>query len=162
MKKRFAILIMLIFVMVSSSFAQERTLRGTVTSAEDGTSLPGVNVVVKGTSLGTVTNASGQYSITAPSGAQTLVFSFIGMQTKEVVTGSSSVIDVTLQVAAESLSEVVVTAFGIKRSEKAIGYSVTQVPGASFIQARETNVGNAIVGQVAGVSVAKPATGAAG
>src|SRR5450759_1774486 len=142
MKKRFAILIMLIFVMVSSSFAQERTLRGTVTSAEDGTSLPGVNVVVKGTSLGTVTNASGQYSITAPSGAQTLVFSFIGLQTKEVVIGSSSVIDVTLQVAAESLSEVVVTALGIKRSEKAIGYSVTQIPGASFIQARENNVGN--------------------
>ena len=126
MKKRFVILIMLIFVMVSSSFAQERTIKGTVTSAEDGLFLPGVNVLVKGTSIGVITDAKGQYSITVPSDAQTLVFSFIGMQTQEVVIGNSSVIDVPLQVAAEALQEVVVTAMGIRRYEKSIGYSVSQ------------------------------------
>ncbi len=162
MKKRSVILIMLIFVVVSSSFAQERTIKGTVTSAEDGLFLPGVNVLVKGTSIGVITNAQGQYSITVPSDAQTLVFSFIGMLTQEVVIGNASVIDVPLQVAAEALQEVVVTAMGIRRSEKSIGYSVSKVAGAEFVQARETNIGNALVGKIAGVSIAKPSTGAAG
>lgn len=162
MKKRFFVSIMLIFAMVVSSFAQDRTIKGKVTSAEDGVSLPGVNVIVKGTTVGTVTDGSGQYTITVPSDAQALVFSFIGMQTKEVAVGSSGVIDAVLEVAAESLQEVVVTAFGIKRSEKAIGYSVSQVAGSSFVQARETNIGNALVGKIAGVSVSKPSTGASG
>ena len=156
MKKRFVISIMLIFVMVGSSFAQERIIKGTVTSAEDGLLLPGVNVLVKGTSIGVITDAKGQYSISVPSAAQTLVFSFIGMQTQEVAIGNSSVIDVPLQVSAEALQEVVVTAMGIKKSEKAIGYSVSKVAGSNFVQARETNIGNALVGKIAGVSIAKP------
>ena len=162
MKKHFVVLIMFIFTMVGSSFAQERTLKGTVTSAEDGLLMPGVNLVVKGTSIGTITNASGQYSIAVPSDAKTLVFSFIGMLTQEVVIGSSSVIDVILQVSSETLKEVVVTAFGIKRQEKSLGYSVSQVSGANFVQARETNVGNALVGRIAGVNVSSQRTGAAG
>jgi TonB-linked SusC/RagA family outer membrane protein len=162
MKKRSLILIMLIFVMASSLFAQERILKGTVTSAEDGSLLPGVNVIVKGTSFGTITNASGQYTINVQPGAQTLVFSFIGLMTQEVAVGNSLVIDVALKVAAKSLNEVVVTAFGITRDEKAIGYSVTQVEGSNFVQARENNIGNALVGKIAGVSVVKPATGPAG
>jgi TonB-linked SusC/RagA family outer membrane protein len=162
MKKRSVILIMLIFSMVGSSFAQERTIKGTVTSAEDGLSLPGVNVVVKGTSIGAVTDAKGQYSIAVPSDAQTLVFSFIGMQSQEVAIGNSGVIDVPLKVSAEALQEVIVTALGIRKNEKSIGYSVTRVAGSEFVQARETNVGNALVGRIAGVSVAKPVTGAAG
>ncbi len=130
--------------------------------AEDGLFLPGVNVLVKGTSIGVITDAKGQYSISVPSTAQTLVFSFIGMQTQEVPIGNSSVIDVPLQVSAEALQEVVVTAMGIKKNEKAIGYSVSKVAGAEFVQARETNIGNALVGKIAGVSIAKPSTGAAG
>lgn len=162
MKKQFLLSIMLIFAMISGSFAQQRTIQGTVTSAEDGSLLPGVNVVVKGTSIGTITSTSGQYSISVPAGSQTLVFSFIGMQTQEIAVGTSNVVDVILSVAAESLGEVVVTAFGITRDQKAIGYSVSQVEGSNFVRARETNIGNALVGRIAGVSVAKPATGPAG
>ncbi len=162
MKKHFIASIVLIFAFVGSLFAQQRTLKGTVTSAEDGAVLPGVNVIVKGTSVGSVTNASGQYAITASPEAKTLVFSFIGMQTKEVAIGNSDVIDVTLSTSAESLQEVVVTAFGVKRSEKALGYSVSQVSGTNFVQARETNVGNSLAGRVAGVSVASQRTGPSG
>ena len=162
MKKRFFVAIMLIFAMVGSSFAQERTLTGTVTSAEDGLSLPGVSVVVKGTSIGTMTNASGQYTITVPADAQTLVFSFVGMQTQEVVIGSSSVIDVVLQVSVEELEEVVVTALGITKDEKSLGYSVSEVSGGNFVEARETNIANSLVGRVAGVNVSKQSTGPAG
>ena len=162
MKKRFFVAIMLIFAMVGSSFAQERTITGTVTSAEDGLSLPGVNVVVKGTSIGTMTNASGQYTIAVLSDAQSLEFSFVGMQTQEIVVGSSSVIDVVLQVSAEELEQVVVTALGIRKSEKSLGYSVSEVAGDNFVQAREMNIANSLVGRVAGVNVSKQNTGPAG
>jgi len=162
MKKQLLLSIMLLFAMIGGSFAQQRSVKGTVTSAEDGSLLPGVNVIVKGTSIGTITNTSGQYTINVQSGEQTLVFSFIGMQTQEIVVGNSSVIDVALKVGAEALKEVVVTAFGITRDEKAIGYSVSQVEGSNFVQARENNVGNALVGKIAGVSVVKPNSGPAG
>jgi len=162
MKKRFFVTFMFIFALVGSLFAQERTITGTVTSAEDGLSLPGVNVLVKGTSIGQMTNADGQYTIAVPSDAQTLEFSFIGMQSQEVVIGSSSVIDVVLQSSVQALDEVIVTALGIRKSEKSLGYSVSEVAGDDFVQARETNIANSLVGRVAGVNVSKNATGPAG
>ncbi|MEA3480268.1 MAG: TonB-dependent receptor plug domain-containing protein, partial [Bacteroidota bacterium] len=162
MKKHFFVVFMLIFALVGSLFAQERTITGTVTSAEDGLSLPGVNVVVKGTGIGTITDVGGQYSIAIPSDAQALGFSFIGMQPQEVAIGSSNVIDVVLQVSVEELEEVVVTSLGIKREKKALGYSVTQVSGDDFVEAREVNIANSLSGKVAGVSVSSIATGPSG
>src|SRR3954469_12292977 len=90
------------------SHAQERTVSGKVTSSEDGSSLPGVNVVVKGSTNGTVTDADGKYSLTAQPGAA-LVFSFIGLRTTEIIVGDRTVVDIQLTLDVTQLSEVVVT-----------------------------------------------------
>ncbi|MEN8251390.1 MAG: mucoidy inhibitor MuiA family protein [Bacteroidota bacterium] len=122
----------------------ERTgnVRGMVVSGDDGLPIPGVNVVVKGTTVGAVTDIDGNYSITLPNGGEELVFSFIGMETQEVAIGSRSLIDVSLNSDVQQLSEVVVTAMGISREKRALGYSVSSI-----------DVGNQLSGRVAGVSV---------
>src|SRR5687768_12219422 len=92
------------------SLAQERTVSGTVTSTEDGSALPGVNVILKGTTNGTATDADGKYSLSVISGGGTLVFSFIGLESKEVEIGERSIVDVSLALDVTQLSEVIVTA----------------------------------------------------
>src|SRR5690606_26449624 len=94
---------------------QERTVTGTVTSEEDGSPLPGVNVVFKGTTLGTVTDVSGKYSLSVPVEGGTLIFSFIGLVSRELEIGERSVLDVTLAEDVRQLGEVVVTALGVER-----------------------------------------------
>src|SRR5690349_4750224 len=89
------------------SFAQERTVTGTVTSTEDGSALPGVNVVLKGTTSGTATDSDGKYSLAVPSDGGVLVFSFIGLESKELPIGQSTIMDVTLALDITQLSEVV-------------------------------------------------------
>jgi hypothetical protein len=121
MKKITALLAFLFFLGMQVVNAQEREISGTVTSAVDGSPIPGVNVVVKGTTNGTVTDFDGKYKLSVASGQQTLVFSFIGMQTKEVVTASSTVLDVQLSAEENMLSDVVVTALGISREKKGFG-----------------------------------------
>ncbi len=98
--------------------AQERTVTGKVTSAEDGNPLPGVNVVVKGTASGTVTDVAGEYKVNVPAGGATLVFSFIGLLSQEITAGERTVIDVQLGTDAKQLGEVVVTAAGIEREKE--------------------------------------------
>lgn len=93
-------------------FAQERNIKGVVTSDTDGSAIPGVNVVVKGTTTGTITDIDGKYSINVPEGSNTLVFSFIGLQTQEVAIGGQSVIDVTMTADVKQLTEVIVVAYG--------------------------------------------------
>jgi TonB-linked SusC/RagA family outer membrane protein len=164
MKQRYQIFIMVILFFALASVtarAQQRTISGTV-SDSDGRGMPGVNVIVKGTSAGTTTNADGQYSISVNDGMNTLVFSFIGYATQEVDIGSRTSIDITLLEDVSQLSEVVVTALGIERNTKALQYSATQVSGDNFTQARENNLGNALSGRVAGVNVSRPASGPAG
>lgn len=114
MKIRLITLAMVLFCL-SVSQAQQRSISGTVTSAEDGSALPGVNVVLKGTATGTVTDGSGLYSIKVPSSGGTLVFSFIGLQTKEVKIGSANMLNVTLSLDVTQLSEVVTTGYGRER-----------------------------------------------
>jgi len=133
-------------------FAQ-KLVTGKVTDANDGTSLPGVNVSIKGTNLGTTTGVSGEYSLRIPANAKTLVFSFVGYDKQELPVGSTSVVNVRLKVSAISLDEVVVTAIGIKRSEKSLGYSATSVKTEDLTAARNTNVMSGITAKVAGVSV---------
>lgn len=132
--------------------AQERPVSGKVTSAEDGSELPGVNVVIKGTAVGTVTDADGNYTISAP-GDGTLVFSFIGLQSQEVPISSRSVVDVTMQPDVQQLSEVVVTAVGIEREAKGLGYSVENVTGSKVQQVAEVDPLRALQGKVAGVNI---------
>ncbi len=141
--------------------AQQQTVSGQVTAVEDGTGLPGVNILVKGTTTGTTSDVDGNYKLNVPSGDATLVFSFVGYQSMEVPVSGRSAINVQLEADVSQLQEVVVTAFGIEREKKALGYSVTEVEGQSVTEARENNVVNSLAGRVAGVVVSSPATGPA-
>ncbi len=132
--------------------AQDMAVSGKVSSGEDGSTLPGVNVQIKGTSRGTSTDAAGTFQLNAPTGS-TLVFSFIGFTTQEVAIGNRTNITVTLAPDASQLQEVVVTALGIAREKKALNYAVQEVKADKLNFAREQNVGNALAGKVAGVQV---------
>ncbi len=148
-------------VTVSFAWAQERQVSGTVTSAEDGTSLPGVSILIVGTTSGTVTDAEGSYKLSVPDGA-TLRYSYIGYRNQEIRVGNRSVIDVVLESDVSQLQEVVVTSLGIERDRMALGYAVSEVSGDEFTEARELNVANALSGRIAGVNVSNMATGPAG
>ncbi|MGM0579136.1 MAG: SusC/RagA family TonB-linked outer membrane protein [Bacteroidota bacterium] len=151
MKKILLTCLMLVFVL--HAWAQDRTVSGTVTDAESGESLPGVNVLIKGTSTGVNTDLDGNYKISVPSDGGTLVFTFIGMANKEVEIGSRSVIDVSMEADIQQLSEVVVTALGIEREQKSLGYSVQEVGGDEIIKAGETNIVNSLQGKISGVQI---------
>ncbi|MEP2771128.1 MAG: SusC/RagA family TonB-linked outer membrane protein [Fulvivirga sp.] len=138
---------------VSFAIAQERTVSGKVTSVEDGTSLPGVNVILKGTTNGTVTDIDGNYKLNVPSDGGTLVFSFIGLATEEVEIGSRSVIDLQMSSDVQQLSEVVVTAVGIEREKKALGYSVATVDAEQMQQKSEPDPLRAMQGKMPGVNI---------
>ena len=99
-------------------FAQDRSISGKVTSAEDGSAIPGVNVVVKGTTTGAVTDIDGNYKFAIPADGTLLVFSFVGMQTQEITIGNQSTIDVTMETDAEQLQEVIVVAYGESTKKK--------------------------------------------
>ena len=116
--------------------------------------MPGVNVVLKGTSLGTTTDAKGKYALSVPGDASTVTFSSIGFVTGEEKIGSRSVLDMTMLSDARMLSEVVVTtAFGVKKEVKSLGYGVQELKGQQLTEARATNVVNGLSGKVAGLRV---------
>ena len=154
-------LLMLICVVFSHSLmAQQHVVSGSVRDV-NGAGLPGVSILVKGTTVGTITDAQGGYSISAGSDA-TLQFSFIGYVTQEVAVGNRSMIDIILEEDIQQLGEVVVTALGIERSQKALQSSITKVPGVGLTTARENSLGNAMQGRVAGVNISRSQTGVAG
>jgi len=134
-------------------FSQANVITGTVTSAEDGSPLPGVSVVVRGTTIGTITDVDGNYSLAVPETAIKLMFTFVGMKTVEETIGDRSVIDVVLEIDVLGLEEVVVTAFGITREKKALGYSVQDVKGDDIARAKETNFINSLQGRVSGAQI---------
>jgi TonB-linked SusC/RagA family outer membrane protein len=151
MKLKFnGFLVLLVVLVAQITFAQERVVSGVV-SDNAGLPLPGVSVLVKGTKSGTQTDFDGKYSIKASS-SQVLIFSYVGMKTQEV-TASSATLNVKLASTAVELEGVVVTALGIKKSEKAIGYAAQSVKGSSLTEARESNLVNALSGKIAGVQV---------
>ncbi|WP_341225128.1 SusC/RagA family TonB-linked outer membrane protein [uncultured Arcticibacterium sp.] len=137
----------------SAVWAQAQTVTGTITAEEDGSVIPGVNVVLKGTFKGTTSNANGKYSIDVEDANSVLIFSFVGYNPIEVTVGSRSVINVPLSLNASTLNEVVVTALGIKREEKSLGYSVAKVDGEDMNRVTTENVLNGMSGKVAGVSI---------
>lgn len=140
--------------------ATEHIVSGTVTSASDGQALPGVTVAVKGTAIGTVTNLDGHYSLVLPQPNATLNFSFIGFTPKEVEVNGQNQINLSLEENVEALEEVVVTALGIKRAEKSLGFSVGQVEGDDLTRVAQENVLNSMAGKVSGVTISS--TGGAG
>ncbi len=115
----------LLMITQLSVMAQDRTVAGKVTSADDGSTMPGVNVVLKGTTIGVVTDANGDYRISIPSSGGTLVFSFIGMTTTEVEVGSRAVVDIQLGTDVTQLSEVIVTGYGTTLKKEFSGVSVS-------------------------------------
>ena len=147
----------LFFALTLSAYAQQ--ISGTVTD-ENGVPLPGATVLVQGTSNGVSTDFDGNYSISASQG-DTLVFSFVGYSSQSVVVGSSSTVNVSLE-PDNALEEVVVTALGVQRNTKALGYSVTNVEGDEISANPSTNAINALQGKVAGVNITGGAMGAKG
>src|SRR6056297_1096519 len=145
------LLTLLLAFVVHITYAQDKTITGTVTDA-DGLPLPGVNIVVEGTTTGTQTDFDGNYAISASEG-QTLLFTYIGQRPSTKVVGASSVINVQMVEDTQALEEVVVTAQGIKREKKALGYSVTSV-GADQIEGKsEGDVARVLNGKAAGVQI---------
>lgn len=151
--KKFLLLCSAVVFALSSAWAQERTVSGKVTSTEDGSALPGVNVVIKGTTNGTVTDAEGNYKLSLPASGGALVFSFIGLQTQEIPVGDRSVVDVSLSLDVQQLSEVVVTAQGIQRETKALGFATTTISSALLAEKPETDVGRALQGRTPGLQI---------
>ncbi|OIN58490.1 SusC/RagA family TonB-linked outer membrane protein [Arsenicibacter rosenii] len=133
------------------SYAQDRSVKGRIL-AKDGAGLPGANVLIKGTDRGSTTNANGEFTVSAPTNA-VLVISFIGYTPQEIPIGTKTTVEVTLEEDASLLGEVVVTALGITREKKALGYSVQDLNGKQLTQARATNFVNALSGKIAGVQV---------
>jgi TonB-linked SusC/RagA family outer membrane protein len=141
------------FAFVLSAWAQDRVVSGKVTASEDGSSLPGVNVVLKGTTNGTVTDANGSYKLTVPAEGGSLVFSFIGLQTQEVPIGDRTVVDIALGLDVQQLTEVVVTAQGIEREQKALGFAQTTISSALLSNKPETDIGRALQGRTPGLQI---------
>lgn len=158
MKKQ---LLLFMLLMVSSAAIYAQKVSGKVSSSKEGVALPGVSVQVKGTNTGTNTSADGSFSVNASSDA-TLVFSFIGYKTQEIKVGNQSVINVSLDEDAQSLDEVVVTALGIKKESKKLGYATSTVGREQLTENRSPNLMNALTGKIAGVNISGLGTGPGG
>jgi TonB-linked SusC/RagA family outer membrane protein len=160
MKRKLMLLLACLFVGIGLVTAQTQKITGVVISEEDGQPVVGASVLVKGTTQGTITDVDGNFNLSnVPSSAKTLQISYIGMQTQEVVIKPN--LKVVLKSDSQKLDEVVVTAMGIKRSEKSLGYSVTSVKGDEITKARESNVLNSLSGKIAGVQIGQ-SSGTAG
>lgn len=133
--------------------AQQIEVSGRVLSDGDKAPLPGVNVSVKGTTIGTQTNADGRYQLRVASTTAVLVFSYIGYETRELTVGNRTTIDVNMASDSRQLNEVVVTALGISRAKKDLGYATQGVAAEEILQNRQPNVVNALQGKVAGVTI---------
>lgn len=135
------------------AYSQERAISGTITASEDNSVLPGVNVLLKGTSTGTTTDSGGSFNLTIPPSGGILVISFIGLKTQEIPIDEKSVYTITMEPDAAQLAEVVVTALGIERSRDALGYSYQDVKGDQLVEARSPNLMNTLSGKIAGVRI---------
>jgi TonB-linked SusC/RagA family outer membrane protein len=159
MRKLTTLLIFLFFAGLQVVFAQ-RTITGRVTSASDNTPLVGVSIVVKGTTTGVVTDVNGGYTITVPNERAVLQFSFIGFTPVEVTVGNQTTVNVSLEETIEEMGEVVVTALGITRESKKLGYAITTVPTEELTTNKTVNMMESLEGKVAGLNITPPAAGA--
>ena len=154
MKKLFLLIVLFVFISGYNLFAQTIVITGTVTSSVQGEgAIPGVTVTVKSTTVGAITDVNGKYSVTAPQNSTTLVFSYIGMKRQEVEIGGRKVIDVVMEPDLLGLDEVVVTAVGIQRSTKSVGYSVSTVNADLTQEKSEPDMLKALQGKVPGVDI---------
>lgn len=143
------------------SLAQVKNIKGVITDS-DGMPLPGASVAVQGGQRGTVTDFDGVFSIEAQKG-QTLVFTYVGLETQNIVVGDATTINVKLQNAASNaLNEVVVTSLGVKKTRKSLTYSAQELKGEELTRVKDANVINTIAGKIAGVAVTKSSAGTGG
>ena len=149
----FRFLLVSFLFLASNVWAQDRTISGNISSDEDGSGLPGVNVIIKGTTVGTTTDVNGSYSLDVPSDGGTLVFSFIGLASQEIEIGARSVVDVVMSSEVEELQEVVVTALGITKEKAALGYAVTSIGGSQLEARPEADIARLLRGKVPGVDI---------
>ncbi|RCR68378.1 SusC/RagA family TonB-linked outer membrane protein [Larkinella punicea] len=148
-------------LLVAGAQAQDQRVTGTVLSGKDQQPVAGVSVLIKNSTLGTTTDATGKFALNVPANA-VLVFSSIGFQGREVPVGNQTVLTVTLEEGSQSLNEVVVTALGIKKESKRLGYATANVNSEQITTNRTVNFMNALQGKVAGVNISSLGTGAAG
>ena len=154
MKKLFLLIALFVFVSGFTLKAQTKVISGTVTSSVEGEGvIPGVTISVKGTTVGAITDLNGKYSITLPQNATTLIFSYIGMKKQEVAIGDLKVIDVVMTPDLLGLDEVVVTAVGIQRSQKSVGYSVSTVSADKTQEKSEPDMLKTLQGKIPGVDI---------
>ncbi|MEX1240139.1 MAG: SusC/RagA family TonB-linked outer membrane protein [Cyclobacteriaceae bacterium] len=154
MNKLLLLCLTAVFTLVYSElWAQERIVSGTVTSVEDGSSLPGVNVVLQGTTTGAVTDIDGKYSLSVPQEGGTLVFTFIGLQTQEVEIGSRSTVDVQIAADVQQLSEIVVTGYGIERAAAEVTYQTEKIDASTLMRGQQQLPAAGLVGKVAGLQI---------
>jgi TonB-linked SusC/RagA family outer membrane protein len=151
--RKFLLWCIVIFSAISTTLAQEKKITGKVTSADDGSDLPGVSIQLKGTSKGVQTDGTGNYSFIVPENGGTLVFSFVGLLRQEVEIGNKSIINVALVNDNKQLSEVVVTAFGISKAQKALGYSTERIDATKLQQKSEPDVLRALQNKIPGVNI---------
>ena len=145
----------------AATLAPKRMVSGKVTD-ETGAGLPGVNVLIKGTQKGTTTNASGAFQLDIPDGSTVLVFSYVGYQNKEMAVGNQTTIQIALTPESKALNEVVVTALGIKKQTKSLGYATATVGSDEMTINRTANFMNALQGKMAGVNITSLGSGPAG
>lgn len=152
--KKFLLIGLLVPLLTLNVMAQ-RQVSGKIVDETENSPLPGVNIIVKGTSIGTTSDVNGAYSLEVPEENSELIFSFIGYKTVEVNIGNRSVVDVTLAQDVTQLGEVVVTALGIEREQKSLGYAVSEVEGEELNQAKEVNFVNSLSGKVPGLQISQ-------
>lgn len=150
---RKSILILFGFLLFATFTYAQKIIKGKVTDVADGTGIPGVSVLVKGTSSGTTTQPDGSYAIDVPASGTTLIFKYLGFDTQEITIGDKTVINAILSSSSQTLEGVVVTALGIKRSEKSVGYATQTVKGDNLTLTKEQNVIGSLAGKIAGVQV---------
>ena len=156
-----AYLLLVAFFLPIFAFGQQRVVRGKLIDEAERKPLPGTSIIAKGSTAGTVSDAQGLYQITVSDKNTVLVFSAVGFQTQAITVGNQEVIDVSLVVDTKQLSEVVVTAAGIKRDKNALGYAVSTLDATKLAQRSEPDPLRALTGKVAGVNV-QGSGGAAG
>ncbi len=163
MKQNFRTFFLCSFLLltVHISFAQQKSITGTVTSKADGIPIPGVNVIIQGTSNGTQTDFDGNYKLTANVG-DVLVYSYIGMTSVQMTVTNTNSINVQLEEDAEQLNEVIITALGIKKERKALTYAAQDVKGDDFTRVKQTNPINSLSGKSAGLTITRSSSGVGG
>lgn len=153
MKKILLNFLWVLILLGSQAYAQTRTLTGVVTSKGDGLPMPGVSVKVSGTTIGTQTNANGQYTLRLPAGSKSIEFSFIGFSPLTANVGTENQINVSLSPTDRQLTEVIVTAAGLASSRKSLGTAVTTIKASQLTEAKATNIAAGLQGKVPGIQI---------